>query len=165
MEKSGTYYNQISTGYEELHREEQLKKLAIVKQNLEGKINPDTTLLDVGCGTGITSDFPCKVTGLDPAQKLLDKCKLPIIKVKGVAEDLPFDDDSFDIVVSITAIQNFEDIEKGLKEIKRVGKGIFALSFLKKSPKRDEINDLIKSIFSVEKVIEEEKDLIYFCSK
>ncbi len=157
------YYDQISEGYEELHREEQEKKLQIVKDNIE--VNPDDKLLDVGCGTGITSDFPCKVTGLDPAKKLLEKCKLDIELIQAEAEDMPFDDDSFDVVVSITAIQNFHDIEKGLHEIARVGKGRFVLSFLKKSGKKDDINKLIKEIFDVTKVIEEDKDIIYFCKK
>jgi len=157
------YYNQISEGYEELHCEEQEKKLAIVKDNLE--VRPDDLLLDVGCGTGITSDFDCKVTGLDPAKKLLDKCKLDIELVHAAAEDIPFPDNHFDVVVSITAIQNFTDIEKGLQEIARVGKNRFALSFLKRSGKKDMIDKLIKEIFVIKKVIEEDKDMIYFCGK
>ena len=71
----------------------------------------------------------------------------------------------FDVVVSITAIQNFHDIEKGLTEIARVGKDRFALSFLKKSGKKDMIDKLIRKIFDVKDVIEEDKDMIYFCKK
>lgn len=155
-----TYYDEISKGYEELHREEQEKKLAIVKENI--KVYKNDLLLDVGCGTGVTSNFGCNVVGLDPSIKLLDKCSFPIKKVLGEAENIPFKDKTFDIVVSITAIQNFHDIEKGLKEIKRVGKERYILSFLKKSPKKEEINALIRKYFDVKRVIEEDKDIIYF---
>jgi ubiquinone/menaquinone biosynthesis C-methylase UbiE len=157
-----TYYDEIAVGYEELHREEQEKKLRIIKENLE--VKKDDLLLDVGCGTGVTSNFDCNVTGLDPSSKLLEKCNLSIRLVKARAEDIPFNDNTFDIVVSVTAIQNFEDIEKGLKEIRRVGKNRFALSFLKKSPKADFIEKKIKELFKVEKRIEEDKDIIFILS-
>ena len=70
-------------------------------------------------------------------------------------------DNFFDIVISITAIQNFTNIEKGLKEIKRVGKDRFILTFLKKSSKKDKIIKLIQKIFKVKEIIEEEKDIIF----
>ena len=121
------YYDEISEGYEELHKEEQEKKIALIKEKL--KINPEDKLLDVGCGTGLTTrPWKCKRYGIDPAKKLLEKAKAA--DPEGTyelapAENIPFNDNEFDIVISITAIQNFEDIEKGLNEIKRVGKGKF----------------------------------------
>ena len=48
-------------------------------------------------------------------------------------------------------------------EIKRVGKDRFVLSFLKRSDKKEIIDKLIRRIFKVREVIEEDKDLIYFC--
>jgi len=156
-----TYYDQIAPGYNELHIEEQLQKLNFIAKyaKLEGNG------LDVGCGTGIsTGFFKCSV-GIDPSEELLKIAKnnYPKIRfIKANAEKLPFKDNEFDFVVSITAIQNFDNIEKGLREIKRVGKR-FVLSFLKKSGRRDMIEKLIKSIFDVKKKIEEEKDIFYFC--
>lgn len=163
------YYDSISEGYEELHREEQEKKLAIVKSELN--IKEDMLLLDVGCGTGITSNFPCKVIGLDPAEKLLEKFSAPLAKqrecVLAQAEEIPFPDKNFDVVVSITAIQNFVDIEQGIKEMHRVGKKEcqYALTFLKKSEKKDNIMKIIKKYFTITNEIEEEKDIILICTK
>ncbi len=168
-----TYYDEISDGYEELHREEQLKKIALIKKHL--KVNPKEKLLDVGCGTGLTTTaWQCIRYGVDPALKLLAKAQQKESKHKnskaGVkytlasAEYLPFRDNEFDIVISITAIQNFQNIEKGLREIKRVGKNKFVLSFLKKSLKKGLIDGLIRKIFKVTNLLEEEKDLIYFCT-
>jgi len=160
------YYDEIAQGYEELHKEEQLKKIEIIKQNIS--IKKSDKLLDVGCGTGLTTEpWDCKRFGIDPSKKLLEKArqKDKIEYKLASAENIPYPDEFFDIVISITAIQNFDDIEKGLKEIKRVGKDRFVLSFLKRSEKRKNIEKLIRSLFKTEKAIEEEKDIIYFCSK
>ncbi len=157
------YYDEIANGYEELHKEEQLKKIEIIKKNLD--INPEDNLLDVGCGTGLTTEpWPCKRYGVDPSAKLLERARQKdTIEYKlAPAENIPYCDRFFDIVISITAIQNFNDIEKGLKEIKRVGKENFVLSFLKKSGKGELIEEKIKELFDVKNVIEEEKDLIFF---
>jgi ubiquinone/menaquinone biosynthesis C-methylase UbiE len=158
------YYDEISEGYEELHKEEQLKKVNIILSKL--KIKPTDCLLDVGCGTGLYLDlFKCNVVGVDPAKKLLEKYKGKNKIVLARAEELPFSDKSFNIVTSITAIQNFEDIKKGLGEIERVGKDRYVLSALKRSAKIGRIEKLINDMFIVDERIEEEKDLIFLCYK
>jgi len=158
------YYDEISEGYEELHKEEQLKKVFLIKGRL--KIKASDKLLDVGCGTGLTTEpWECKRYGVDPTPRLLERarCKDEIEYKLGAAENILYPDSFFDIVISITAIQNFEDISKGLSEIKRVGKDRFVLSFLKKSSKKNSIDKSIRKIFKIKKIIEEDKDLIYFC--
>ena len=125
----------------------------------------------MGCGTGVTSNFPCKVIGIDPSEKLLERFTAPLAKhaetILGQAEDLPFPAEQFDAVVSLTAIQNFEDIGQGIKEMHRVGKKEcqYALSFLKKSEKREMILETIKKYFTIKKEIEEEKDVILILNK
>ena len=157
------YYDSIATGYEELHKEEQLKKIEIIKKYL--KVKKTDKLLDVGCGTGLTTEpWDCKRFGIDPSKKLLERArqKGEIEYKLAPVEKIPYSDNYFDIVISITAIQNFEDVSKGLKEIKRVGKDEFVLSFLKRSSKKVVIESKIKKLFNVKEVIEEKKDLIYF---
>ena len=153
------YYNQISKGYDRLHKEEQLKKLSIIKKNI--KINKQDLLIDVGCGTGISSQFDCKVIGIDPSTGLL-KLNKNKNKILGIAGNLPFKDNTFDFVISVTSVHNFKDIEKGLKEIKRVGKNDFVFSILKKYSKLNKIKKEIKNNFKIKKIIEEEKDIIFF---
>ncbi len=173
------YYDQISEGYEELHREEQLKKVKLIANYLKPK--KTEFLLDVGCGTGITTErWNCVRIGADPAVKLLEKAKLKnkprnnsknksrdnlnnknIFYLNSEAEHLPFKDNSFDIVISITAMQNFRNIEKGIKEMKRVGKKKFILSALKKSKNINKIKKIIEKRFEVKKLIEEDKDIIF----
>ena len=163
------YYDAIAAGYEELHRDEQEKKILLVKKYL--KVKKTDLLLDVGCGTGITSNFPCDVVGLDSSAELLKRFSAPLAKsvktVCALAEKMPLENESFDVVVSITALQNFDNPEQGLKEMCRVGKknARYAVSFLKKSPKREKLAALIEKYFTVTKEIEEEKDALFFCRR
>ena len=167
------YYDGIAKGYDELHGEEQLKKLELIGREItaDSKLNdfikPSYKLLDVGCGTGISTGF-FKVKekfGVDPSKSLIRIARVnyPFIDFfVGSSEQLTFKDKQFDAVISLTAIQNFDDVDKGLNEIKRVGKH-FILTFLKRSPKKDRIEELIQKKFNVVKKIEEDKDWIYFC--
>lgn len=165
--RSYTYYDQISSGYEELHRDEQLAKLALVKSWLaqHRPIKPADLLLDVACGTGLTSDFPCRVVGLDPAINLLQRGKRPHWKVLGEAEHLPFGDATFDIVSSITALQNFHDPALALREMRRVGKAdaLLIISYLKRAKRAVELGTMIWTQFSVLETVDEVKDMLYFC--
>ena len=159
-----SYYDSISEGYDELYEEEQLKKCRIIAEHFNFK---NKKILDVGCGTGIAANFfHCK-TGIDPSEKLVEIARKKYPKIRFIvakAEKLPFRENEFEAVISLTAIQNFDDIEKGLGGIKRVGKE-FVLTFMKKSEKRDFIEKTIKALFRIKKTIEEEKDIIYLCEK
>ena len=88
-------------------------------------------LLDVACGTGNAS-IPAarrgaRVTGLDLTPKLVEIAReraraegLEIEFVEGDAEDLPFDDDSFDRVISIFGAMFAPDQQRAADELVRV---------------------------------------------
>ena len=91
-------------------------------------------ILDVGCGKGyllyeFTQVVPgVEVVGLDISQYAIDNAKSevqPFLKL-GNAVSLPFEDDTFDFVVSITTLHNLYNFElqESIREIERVGKGI-----------------------------------------
>lgn len=158
-----TYYDAIASGYNKLHGQEQRDKITFIKTLLT--FPKEATLLDVGCGTGIsTALWECtQRIGIDPAAELIKIAKKDFADCRfhvGPAEKLPFYDKAFDIVVSLTAIQNFDDLNKGLLEIQRVGKGIFVLSYLKKSPKADTIKGLMTQFWPEMEFFEEQKDVI-----
>lgn len=157
------YYDEIANSYNSLYGEEQLRKFYIINSYL--KVKKSFIILDVGCGTGlITKRWCCNVIGIDPSLKLLLKATHGIY-INAKAEFLPFKDNCFDIVVSITSIQNFEDVGKALQEIKRVGKRFFVITVLKKSYKKDKIIFYIKKLFKINKMIEDKHDLIFFLQK
>ncbi len=164
------YYDEIAKSYNELHWNEQLKKLEVIntyikENNIE--INASTKVLDVGCGTGVGQEsfeinYHADTFGIDPSEELIKQNKYQCMLAD--AEDMPFSDGEFDIVISLTALQNFDDINYGLKEIKRVGKDFFFITFLKRSNKAEEMETLIKKYFNVKEKIEEEKDFIFVCA-
>lgn len=90
-------------------------------------------VLDVGCGKGfmlydLTQLIPgIKVAGIDISEYAIDHAReevRPYLQVAN-AKELPFEDRSFDLVVSITTIHNLERAEcrQALREIERVGRG------------------------------------------
>ena len=100
-------------------------------------LEPNMTVLDVGCGTG----FPalelagrlgpsCRVYAIDPWQPAIARAgrkaeirKVPNVRlVEGDAADMPFDDALFDLIVSNLGINNFEDPEAALGECRRVAR-------------------------------------------
>lgn len=169
--KYDPYYDEIASGYDSLHKSEQIKKLDLIFSQIDKeKISSNFDTLDCGCGTGICQDylkenFQIKSTGIDPSKGLLMKNKN--LCLYGYAEEMPFLDKQFDLVISLTAIQNFTDIKKGLLEIKRVGKDRFILSYLKKVLEFEEIEKMIREVFLCEfpdakmQIIDEDKDIIF----
>ena len=156
-------YSKFSDSYNELHGEEQLKKLRAVMKSVQ--FNPAKKLLDVGCGSGIgTSLIKCRKAGIDPCIELLTLADKPLIKVLGCAENLPFKDKQFDFVISMTAIHNFTDIKKALLEMKRVAKDVVIISVLKRSRRFREIEGLIMDIFFLTCTLDDDKDMIYLLS-
>jgi protein-L-isoaspartate(D-aspartate) O-methyltransferase len=95
-------------------------------------IKPGDRILDVGCGKGfLLYDFTqavpgVEVAGIDISPYAIEHAKeevKPFLKVAN-ATSLPFADQSFDLVVSITTLHNLYcyDLDKALQEIVRVGR-------------------------------------------
>ena len=114
------------------------------------KGNPGS-ILDIATGT---ADFaieaialsPKKIVGVDISEGMLEKGKKKINKLEldniislsyGDSENLPFDNESFDAITVGFGVRNFEDLNKGLSEIKRVLKKDGQLAILEFSkPKK-----------------------------
>jgi ubiquinone/menaquinone biosynthesis C-methylase UbiE len=87
-------------------------------------------VLDVACGTGALALAAHRrvgptgqVTGIDPNGDMLEVARrkdVPIEWCHGQAESLPFDDASFDAVVSQFGLMFFEDRPGALREMRRV---------------------------------------------
>ncbi len=150
-------YNKIAKSYNELHKEEQIKKLEIIKEHLK-IISP---LLDVGCGTGISTNYFNIVSiGIDNSKEMIKEGKHGNL-IYAEAEKLPFPDKSFNTVISVTSFQNFKNMDKALLEIKRVSSNNnIAITFLKKSSKIEKFRDLLKKYFKF-KEIDCDKDILF----
>ena len=101
----------------------------IEKYGLTGK----SKILDIGCGKGyllfeIKQLLPgCKIVGIDISEYAIDNAKEEIsdsLMVCRAQDRLPFRDNEFDLVISLTTMHNLEinDLKSALKEMERVGK-------------------------------------------
>ncbi len=81
-------------------------------------------ILDVGCGTGGNLEMLTKfgaAEGVDVSDEALEFCKSKGLKAhKGLAESLPFADESFDVVTALDVVEHLDDDVAGLKEMYRV---------------------------------------------
>lgn len=93
----------------------------------------NAAILDIGCAKGfMLHDFKelmpdCTVAGIDVSNYAIENAMpsvKPFLKIAG-AENLPYPDKSFDLVISINSIHNLpiERLEVALQEIERVCRG------------------------------------------
>ncbi|MCB1165350.1 MAG: class I SAM-dependent methyltransferase [Leptospiraceae bacterium] len=99
-------------------------------------LDASSSVLDVGCGKGfMMHDFAelipgITVKGIDISEYAIENAiedMKPHVQVAD-AKKLPFPDDSFDVVISVTTVHNLEgeDLKNALREIERVSrKGAF----------------------------------------
>ncbi|NJL44096.1 MAG: methyltransferase domain-containing protein [Nitrosarchaeum sp.] len=162
MEHDTTYYDTLATGYDALHKDEQVAKIHCILQHT--RLTPDQTLLDVGCGTAFSFNyFPCQCHGAEPSPGLIAQSAHKQRITRAYGEHLPFPDASFDVVTCITALHNFQNPLAGLHEMRRVGKTLWIFSLLKRSPKTPAQQNTINQIFAHVQCIDQGTDLIYLC--
>ena len=91
--------------------------------------------VEIGVGTGrFALPLGIKV-GVEPSKKMAEMSRKRGIQVyEGVAEQLPFNDKIFDLVLMITTICFVDDLEKSFKEVYRVLKtdGFIIVGFVDK---------------------------------
>lgn len=100
------------------------------------ELNLRDRIVDIGCGTGLLAEFlKRKLFGCDISFEMLRKAKKRgVMAVQADLDYLPFKSDTFNSIVSFTAIQNLPVVEKALAEIKRVSisESVIVLTYLKK---------------------------------
>lgn len=105
---------------------------SLTKSILENEnIQPNDSVLDIGCGTGQTAAFlverfNCQVTAIDnhpimveKAKRRFKKMEAPVKVMEGDVQNLDFVDNSFDLIIAESVIV-FTDISRSLKELSRV---------------------------------------------
>lgn len=144
----------LSLGIDKIWRKKAVKLL---------KDDQPKRILDVATGTG---DFALassklnaeEIKGIDISEGMLEVGRKKVAKLGkdseidllyGDSEDIPFEDNAFDAVTVAFGVRNFENLEKGLKEIKRVmrsGSKVVIIEFSK--PKKFPIKQLYNFYFN-----------------
>jgi demethylmenaquinone methyltransferase / 2-methoxy-6-polyprenyl-1,4-benzoquinol methylase len=91
-------------------------------------VGPDDTVLDVACGTGavaleLVRQKGCSVVGVDQSPEMLAEARrrAPATRfVEASAQQLPFEDASFDGLTAAYLLRYLDDLPAGLQELARV---------------------------------------------
>ncbi len=116
---------------------------------------PGETVLEIGCGTGASLlpflEMGLQATGIDPSPYMLDIALKNVGNRvdlhRGFAEDLPFEDNSFNYACLITTLEFVEDHKKAVEEAIRVAKDKLFLGVLNRYAIKG-IQRRIKGVFT-----------------
>ena len=145
LNKIADYWNQRSSGYSLDNQEELLndqeKWLKLIHTYVP--LKKDLKVLDLGCGPGflsiLLSKQGCQVTGIDYSNQMLEEAKHNAKEnnvhtdfKKMDVQELTFDDESFDFVITRNVTWNLEKPKQAYQEIYRVLKpgGLFVFDYV-----------------------------------
>lgn len=115
----GALYDSIGINYADLRRPD--PRIANI---IEQALGPARSILNVGAGTGSYEPADRQVTAVEPSREMILKRRPEAaVAIQASADDLPFDDTSFDAAMAINTIHHWADKEKGLREMRRVTRG------------------------------------------
>jgi demethylmenaquinone methyltransferase / 2-methoxy-6-polyprenyl-1,4-benzoquinol methylase len=91
-------------------------------------VRPGDRVLDAACGTGdfALADLDAgarEVVGIDFAPRMLERARRKSIEIDWIQADLlalPFPDESFDVATVGFGVRNLAELERGLRELRRV---------------------------------------------
>jgi ubiquinone/menaquinone biosynthesis C-methylase UbiE len=109
-------YDRIGIGYRDLRRPD--PRLAEV---IDGALGDAEMVLNVGAGTGSYEPIDRRVVAIDPSRVMLAQHP-GARQVQGEAEHLPFPDSSFDAAMAILTVHHWQDLDRGLAELRRVAR-------------------------------------------
>ena len=125
-------FNDISSRYDQINKMMTLnmdKNWRKIVYNLSMQDNP-RKIIDIATGTGdialCFANDDVEVIGIDNASMMLDLANKKAMETTNVkfqledAENMSFKDNTFDTATVGFGVRNFEDLNRGLREIKRV---------------------------------------------
>jgi ubiquinone/menaquinone biosynthesis C-methylase UbiE len=116
-------YDVIGINYAELRKPD--RRIARI---IESALGSAQSVLNVGAGTGSYEPIDRCVIAVDPSGEMIRKRGPAAAKaIEASADDLPFDDKSFDASMAILTIHHWPDKEAGLREMRRVTRGRIVL--------------------------------------
>ncbi len=114
-----TSYDTIGVNYSDLRKPD-----ARIEKVISNALGPAETVLNVGAGTGSYEPTGRSVTAVEPSAEMIrqrNASAAPV--VQGYAENLPFDDNSFDASMAVLTVHHWTDKAKGCHEMRRVTRG------------------------------------------
>ena len=99
-------YDRMGIGYSAVRRPDPR-----IAARIQAALGEATSVLNVGAGTGSYEPADRDVTALEPSREMIAQRpagSAPVIQ--GVAEDLPFEDDSYDAAMALITVHHWDDL-------------------------------------------------------
>ena len=123
---AGPAYDRIGVGYREVRRPDPR-----IAARIEAALGDARTVLNVGAGTGSYEPAEREVTAVEPSRVMIAQRPAggaPAVQAR--AEDLPFEDGSFDAAMALVTVHHWPDPIAGVTEMVRVSRRrVAVLSF------------------------------------
>ena len=161
-------YKKVAADYDHLSQQHQWQAPELLFHYLSKYARRGTRLLDIGVGTGISSqrfhEKGVELYGLDNSSDMLSICEVKGIFKKLLlfdllSEEIPYPDESFDFIVCSGVLPFFPSLDELFTKVSRVVKrsGFFAFTFIENS-KNDKL--YISEIRSEVNIYHHSKDYI-----
>ncbi|MDJ0921491.1 MAG: class I SAM-dependent methyltransferase [Henriciella sp.] len=109
-------YDKIGLNYADLRKPD-----ARIAKRIDAALGDAITVLNVGAGAGSYEPEGRQITAVEPSAEMIRQRPDSGAKIiQGSAENLPFDDNSFDASMAVLTVHHWTDLEKGIGEMLRV---------------------------------------------
>jgi ubiquinone/menaquinone biosynthesis C-methylase UbiE len=141
-------YDTHGSGYSVLRRTDPR-----IAKYVHAALGAARTVLNVGAGAGSYEPTDREVTAVEPSASMRAQRPAHLTEaIDGVAEDLPFEDSSFDAVMATVTVHQWPDADKGLRELRRVSRGpVVILTFDGDLQDQFWLNDYVPELIEVER--------------
>ncbi|KAA3638084.1 MAG: class I SAM-dependent methyltransferase [Bacteroidetes bacterium] len=147
-------YKDIASEYDDLCRQYQWKAPDLLFNYLSKYIRKDTKLLDIGVGTGISSqqfhDMQVELYGLDNSSEMLAICEAKkvfkeVLLFDILEDEIPYPEAHFEYLICLGVFHFFSSLDEIFAEIGRAVKsnGFFAFTIIENS--RDDKSFVIET--------------------
>ncbi|WP_027399029.1 class I SAM-dependent methyltransferase [Anaerovorax odorimutans] len=170
-EKHRAYFNEKAEIWDQMMKHKPHEKLKEIFADLS--ISNESTVLDVGTGTGVMIPIlknlvgsSGNITAFDISEEMLLRAKLKngedsVNYVQGDIEDTSFETNTFDVIICNSCFPHFLNKQASVKEMARILKLNGRVIICHLSSRR-ELNSMHKSLGGVvgEDILPEDKDMI-----
>ena len=121
----GLLYDSIGRKYTDVRREDPR-----IAARIRAALGDARTVVNVGAGAGAYEPPDLEVTAVEPSETMIaqrPEGAAPV--VRAFAEELPFEDRSFDAAMVVLSDHHWSDHERGLAELRRVARRVVLLTW------------------------------------
>lgn len=96
----------------------------VIEAQLHRALGDAKTVLNVGAGAGSYEPTHCEVTAVEPSASMRAQRPAHLARaIDAVAEDLPFENGSFNASMASVTVHQWSDLEAGIAEMRRATRG------------------------------------------